>query len=574
MTLMPTLLRLLNLIKPYRAWISLSVLLGFLTIASSIGLLATSAWIISRAAERPSIAALAVAVVGVRFFGVARGVLRYLERLVSHETTFHILAGLRVWFYERIVPLAPARLMQYRSGDLMSRAVSNIETLQEFYVRAIAPPLVAMLTALLMAIFFGAFDPILAVTVIAFMLAASLGVTWLARQLTRCSGAAAVAARNTFNADVVDMAQGMADVVAFNAETRQAAKIQAAAESLSRAQRHIGRVGALQTALINLLINLCALAVLILAAPRTDGIVLATLVLAAIASFEAIAPLPTAAAHLQTQLSAAQNLYSVVDAAPLISEPAQPQPVPSDCTLTVENLRFRYAEGEPYALDGITFTLPQGSAFAIVGGSGGGKTTLVNLLLRFWDYQEGLIALGGVDIRQLSSAELRARIGVVTQQTYLFNTTIRENLLIAKRDATEDEIVAAAQRAQLHEFIMSLPEGYQTRVGEFGVNLSGGERQRLAIARALLKDAPLLILDEPTANLDAQTERDLLSALQALMQGRTTLLITHRLVALEQMAQILVLQGGRIVERGTHAELLAKNGVYRHLYTTQRQWIG
>jgi ATP-binding cassette subfamily C protein CydC len=571
---MPTLRRLLSLIKPYRAWISLSVLLGFLTVASSIGLLATSAWIISRAAERPSIAALAVAVVGVRFFGVARGVLRYLERLVSHETTFHILAGLRVWFYERIVPLAPARLMQFRSGDLMSRAISNIETLQEFYVRAIAPPLVALLTALLMAIFFGAFDPILAATVITFMLAASLGVAWLARRLTRRSGAAAVAARNAFNADVVDMAQGMTDVVAFNAETRQAAKIQAAAEALSRAQRHIGRIGALQTALINLLINLCALAVLILAAPRTEGIVLATLVLAAIASFEAIVPLPTAAAHLQTQLSAAQNLYSVVDAAPLVSEPAQPLPVPSDCTLQVENLRFRYAEGEPYALDGITFTLPHGSAFAIVGGSGGGKTTLVNLILRFWDYQEGLIALGGVDIRRLSSAALRAQIGVVTQQTYLFNTTIRENLLLAKRDATEEQLVAATQRAQLHEFIMRLPEGYQTRVGEFGVNLSGGERQRLAIARALLKDAPLLILDEPTANLDAQTERELLSALQTLMQGRTTLLITHRLVALEQMAQILVLQHGKLIERGTHAELLAKNGAYRHLYMTQRQWIG
>ncbi|MCS6871033.1 MAG: thiol reductant ABC exporter subunit CydC [Anaerolineae bacterium] len=570
---MPTLLRLLNLIKPYRTWISLSVLLGFLTVASSIGLLATSAWIISRAAERPSIAALAVAVVGVRFFGVARGVLRYLERLVSHETTFRILAGLRVWFYERIAPLAPARLMQFRSGDLLSRAISNIETLQEFYVRAIAPPLVAMLTALLMALFFGAFDPVLAVTVIGFMLAASLGITWLARHLTRRSGAAAIAARNALNADVVDMAQGMADVVAFNAEQRQAAKIRADAEALSHAQRSMGRVGALQTALMNLLINLCALTVLILAAPRTEGIVLATLVLAAIAGFEAIAPLPTAAAHLQTQLSAAQHLYSVVDTAPLVAEPTEPQPVPSDYTLRIENLRFRYAEGEPYALDGVTFTLPQGSAFAIVGGSGGGKTTLVNLILRFWDYHEGLIALGGVDIRQLSASELRARIGVVTQQTYLFNTTIRENLLIAKRDATEAEIVAAAQRAQLHDFIMRLPEGYQTRVGEFGLNLSGGERQRLAIARALLKDAPILILDEPTANLDAQTERDLLTALQTLMHGRTVLLITHRLVGLERMDQILVLQRGKIVERGTQAELLARDGAYKYLYMAQRQLI-
>ncbi|MFN7209651.1 MAG: thiol reductant ABC exporter subunit CydC, partial [Aggregatilineales bacterium] len=517
------------------------------------------------------IAALAVAVVGVRFFGVARGVLRYLERLVSHETTFRILAGLRVWFYERIAPLAPARLMQFRSGDLLSRAIGNIETLQEFYVRAIAPPLIAMLTALLMAIFFGAFDPILAVTVIGFMLSAALGVTWLARMLTRRSGAAAIAARNALNADAVDMAQGMADIVAFNAESRQAAKLRADAEALSRAQRAIGRVGALQVALMNLLINLCAL---ILAAPRAEGIVLASLVLAAIASFEAIVPLPTAAANLQTHLSAAQSLYSVVDAAPLVSEPPQPQPVPSDSTLHVRDLRFRYAEDEPYALDGVTFTLPQGGAMAIVGGSGGGKTTLVNLILRFWDYQEGLIALGGVDIRQLSAAELRARIGVVAQQTYLFNTTIRENLLIAKRDASEEEIVAAARRAQLHDFIARLPEGYQTRVGEFGLNLSGGERQRLAIARALLKDAPILILDEPTANLDAQTERDLLTALYALMEGRTTLLITHRLIGLERMDQILVLERGKIVERGAQSELLAREGAYKRLFTAQRQWIG
>jgi ATP-binding cassette subfamily C protein CydC len=571
---MPTLRRLLSLITPYRRWISLSVLLGFLTVASSVGLLATSAWIISRAAERPSIAALSVAVVGVRFFGITRGVFRYLERLVSHETTFHILAGLRVWFYGKIAPLAPARLMQFRSGDLLSRAIGNIETLQEFYVRAVAPPLVALLIALLMAVFFGAFDMILAVTVISFMLAASVGVAWLARRLTRQSGAAAIAARSALNANVVDMAQGMADVVAFNGEVRQAAKIQADSDALSAAHHQLERVGALQTALISLLINLCALAVLILAAPRMEGILLATLVLAAIASFEAITPLPIAAAQLGTHLSAARALYAVVDADPVVSDPPQPQPMPSDCTLDVEGLRFRYAEGEPYALDGITFSLPQGRAFAIVGSSGGGKTTLVNVLLRFWDYQEGQIRLGGVDIRQLAAADVRQHIGVVTQQTYLFNTSIRENLLIAKRDATEAQIVAAAQRAQLHDFIVRLPQGYETRIGEFGVNLSGGERQRLAIARALLKDAPLLVLDEPTANLDAQTERSVLAAIRALMAGRTTLMITHRLVGLDQVDQILVLQGGKIVERGGQAELLAQRGVYQHLYSAQREWIG
>lgn len=571
---MPTLRRLLSLLTPYRRWISLSVLLGFLTVASSVGLLATSAWIISRAAERPSIAALSVAVVGVRFFGITRGVFRYLERLVSHETTFHILAGLRVWFYQRIAPLAPSRLMQFRSGDLLSRAIGNIETLQEFYVRAVAPPLVALLIALLMAVFFSAFDVILAVTVIGFMLAASAGVAWLAGRLTRESGAAAVAARSALNANVVDMAQGMADVVAFNGEARQAAKIQADSDALSAAQHHIGRVGALQTALTSLLINLCALAVLVLAAPRTEGILLATLVLAAIASFEAIAPLPMAAAQLGTHLNAAQSLYAVVDADPVVSDPPQPQPMPSDCTLHVEALRFRYAESEPYALDGISFSLPEGRAFAIVGASGGGKTTLVNLLLRFWEYQEGQIRLGGVDIRQLAAADVRQRIGVVTQQTYLFNTSIRENLLIAKRDATEAQIIAATQRAQLHEFIMRLPQGYETRVGEFGVNLSGGERQRLAIARALLKDAPLLVLDEPTANLDAQTERSVLEAIHVLMAGRTTLMIMHRLVGLDQVDQILVLQGGKIIERGTQAELLARRGVYQHLYSAQREWIG
>jgi len=585
--------RLLRLAIPFWRWMALSVLLGFLTIASSIGLMATSAWVIAHAALRPSIADLQVAIVGVRAFGIARGLLRYLERLVSHEATFRLLAQIRTWFYRALEPLAPARLMQYRSGDLLARIVADVDTLENFYIRAIAPPLVAVLTAALMVVFLGGYDPLLAGVLLIFVLLTGIGLPALTGRLGRAPGRAIVAARADLNAALIDGVQGMADLVAFGAEGRQAARIREMSGRLVRAQNRMAAITGVQSGLNTLLVSWATLAVLTAAIPRVQGVDLAPVALAVIASFEALAPLAAAAQTLESNLAAARRLMEIVDSAyplPLSLRERRdnvtdfPSAVTKQGTgdkgdewrgsaggLAIQSLRFRYAPDLPPALDGIDFTLPEGGRLAVVGPSGAGKSTLINLLLRFWDYTEGEILLGGRDLREIPQDDVRRQIGVVAQSTHLFNTTIRENLLLARPNATEADMIAAAQRAQIHTFIASLPDGYDTFVGEQGLRLSGGERQRIAIARALLKDAPILILDEATANLDAVTERAVMGAIHDLMAGRTTLIITHRLVGLEIADEILVMDKGRVVERGRHADLLAAGGLYRRLWELQNQ---
>ena len=572
----PVFLRLVRLAWPYRWWMALSVLLGFATVGSAIGLMATAAWIIARAALHPSIAVLNVAIVGVRFFGIARGVFRYLERVVSHQTTFRLLSRMRVWLYERIEPLAPARLSDYHSGDLLSRISADIDTLENFYVRVLAPPAVAVLVTLMMAIFFGVIDLRLALALVAYLAVTGIGVPLLTRRLGRSAGQSLVATRGELNAALLDGVQGLADLAAYGQQTRQIERVRALSERIHREQMHMARVGGLDAALGALLTGLAVITVLALAIPlvgegRLGGVMLAVLALATISSFEAVLALPQAFQHLESNLAAARRLFDLVDASPAVVDPPDPLPAPERCDLVVRDLRFRYAPGDPPALDGVSFTLPQGGKLAIVGASGAGKSTLVNLLMRFWDYDEGSITLGGQELRCMRQDDVRAQFAVVRQDTHLFSGTIRDNLLLARPDASEQDLIAAAQQAQLDTFIRSLPQGYDTWIGEQGLALSGGERQRLAIARAVLKNAPILVLDEATANLDAVTEQAVMAAITHAMRDRTTLMITHRLVGLEAVDEILVLDAGRVVERGRHADLLAREGVYHHLWDLQRQ---
>jgi len=550
-----------------------SALLGFATVGSGIGLMATAAWIIARAALHPSIAVLQVAIVGVRFFGIARGVFRYLERLVSHQTTFRLLARLRVWFYERIEPLAPARLGGYHSGDLLSRIGADIDTLENFFLRVLAPPAIALLVTLAMALFFAALDLRLALALVAYLALAGIGVPLLTRRLGQQSGQGTVAARADLSAALVDGVQGLPDLVTYEHAARQLDTIRALSARIRREQAHMARVGGLDAALGAsglAVVTVLALAIPLVEAGKLDGVLLAVLALATISSFEAVLPLPQAFQHLESNLEAARRLFDLVDAAPAVIDPPNPLPPPGRSDLVVRDLRFRYAPGDPPALDGISFTLPQGGTLAIVGASGAGKSTLVSLLARFWDYGEGAILLGGHDLRCYRQDDVRAQLAIVRQDTHLFSGTIRDNLRLARPGATDVELDAAAELAQLDTFVAALPQGYDTWIGEQGLALSGGERQRLAIARAALKDAPILVLDEATANLDAVTEQAVMEAVGRAMRGRTTLVITHRLVGLEEVDEILVLDAGRVVERGRHADLLARGGAYRRLWDLQR----
>jgi ABC-type multidrug transport system fused ATPase/permease subunit len=296
---------------------------------------------------------------------------------------------------------------------------------------------------------------------------------------------------------------------------------------------------------------------------------LAVIVLAAIASFEAVQGLPQAGQLMESNLSAAERLFEIADSTPAVTDPHTPLPLPERVSIDLHDLRYAYDARAGFALQGITLAMPPGKKIAVVGPSGAGKTTLANLLLRFLDCKEGHIHLNGVDVHSYDQEDVRRVFSVVSQHTYLFNASLRENLLLARPEATQEEIEYACQQAALHDFVQSLPQGYETCIGEHGQDLSGGERQRLAIARALLKDAPFFILDEPTANLDTGTEEAVICTLQQVIADRSTLWITHRLIGLDGMDEIIVLEKGSIIQRGTHTALMNSDGLYRQMREIQ-----
>ena len=576
---LPIVFRLLHFLKGSWGWVALSVLLGVLTVGSNVGLMGTSAFLISAAALHPQLGTLMVAIVGVRFFGIARGVFRYAERLASHTVTFRLLAHLRIWFYRALEPLAPARLMQYRSGDLLSRIVADVDTLENFYVRVVAPPLMATVIAAGMAFFFSRFDLHLAWIYLAFTLVLGVGVPLLSWVLSRRLGIELVSRRSALQARLVGGILGLADLLVFGRGSDYSASLAEDGKAYGKTQRHLASLTGLSSALTTLLVNLGMLAVLALAIPfvaagQVSGILLAVLTLSALAGFEAVMPLPLASQTLSSSLHSARRLFELVDAQPTVRESTSVRGIPLsaspiDRELQITNLAFSYPGQTQPALQNITFHLAPGKRIAVVGPSGAGKSTLANLLLRFWDYSQGRILLDGRDIHQYAQEDVRQQISFISQRTYFFNDTIRQNLLLARPTATGSDVQNAARQAQIHEFIVGLPKGYETIIGERGFRLSAGERQRLAIARALLKNAPIFLLDEPTANLDPLTERRILAMLFNLTRDQSLLHITHRLVGLENMDEILVLDNGRIIERGTHASLLVVGGLYRRLWDLQ-----
>jgi len=583
----PVSFRLVKLLSPFAGRILLSIFLGFATIASSVGLMATAAYIISAAALHPSIADLSIAIVGVRFFGLTRGVFRYLERLVSHDVTFRLLASWRVWFYQALEPLAPARLMQYHTGDLLTRVIGDVSTLEGFYVRTIAPPLEALLVTVVMSVFLAGFGMELTWVLIVFLALAGIGLPILVLEMTRQVGPQLIQVRAQLSTLMVDGIQGLPDLLANSGAEAHLSRVDQVGDNLTRLQARMANISAMQTALGGLLANLCMLTVLVIAIHYVNmgqlaGVLLGVVVLAALMSFEAVQPLPQVAQNWDANQEAARRLYALVDASPAVSDPPEPLVLPEDTHLDIHDLSFQYpawpdeassSDRSEFCLSNLSFSLPKGKHIAIVGPSGAGKTTLINLLQRFWDYQHGVIQWSGNDLRMYRQEDIRRRIGTISQNTYLFSATIKENLRIAHPDATDDEIRQAVEAAQLHQFIQGLPDGYDTWIGEHGLRLSAGERQRLSIARTILKNAPLLILDEPTANLNPVTEQEVLESIQQLSQGCSTINITQHMVGLESMDEILVLQNGRIIEQGTHRELLSRQGLYRRMWELYNQVV-
>ncbi len=579
---MKTFLRLLSFLSAFRWLVALAILLGSVMIASNMLLLGMAAYLIAASALGPLMVTLTIPIYIVRFMSVSRAGSRYAERLTAHKVTFRLLAHLRTWVYRHLEPLSPAYLHTQRSGDILTSLVTDVDELQNIYLRVVSPIVVALLISLLTFALFAIFSTVLAWVAVAFLVVTGCAVPLLSGLLARGLGKQQLAVRATLNAQIVDGIQGVQDLLAYGQTDAHLQSIMTLEKKLAKIQQRMAFISGLQQALNDILMNLALWSLLILTIPLVlskaiDGVYLAFLALVILASFEAIQPLGQAFQMLGHSVAAGERLFKITDAIPQVQEPAMPLPAPHDTsqglTLKFEHVHFAYQADESEVVQDFNFEVVPGKCVAIVGASGAGKSTLVNLILRFWNPTLGTIRLNGQAIQQYALEDLRDLIGVVAQDTYLFNDTIRGNLLLARPEATDSEIEQVLEQAQLSEFIQQLPKGLSTWVGEQGMRISGGERQRLAIARTLLKDAPLLILDEATANVDPLTEHTLLDALNVLMKGRTTLVITHRLVGMERMDEILVMNEGRICERGTHDELLRARGLYYEMVQLQEGMV-
>lgn len=556
---------------PRRGRLVLALLLGSLALGSAVGLMATSGWLISRASQQPPVLYLMVAVTATRAFGIGRAVFRYTERLVSHDAVLRMLADTRVAVYRRLERLAPAGLRRTRRGDLLSRLVADVDALQDYWVRWLLPAGAAVVVSAASVGFTAWLLPEAGVVLALGLLAAGVGVPLVTGAVARRAERRLAPARGALATRVADLLTGTAELTVAGALPMRTAEARRADAALTRIASRAATATALGDGLTALVTGLTVAGAALVGAQavadgRLGGVTMAVVVLTPLAAFEAVMGMPLAVQFRQRVRKSAERVYEVVDAPDPVREPEQPVPQPqSPFPLVLSGLAARYAERDRDALAAIDLTLDQGRRVAVVGPSGSGKTTLAQVLLRFLDAREGTYTLGGVDAHAFDGDAVRRVVGLCAQDAHLFDSSVRENLLLARKDATEAELRDALAGARLLDWADGLPDGLDTLIGEHGARLSGGQRQRLALARALLADFPVLVLDEPAEHLDLATADALTADLLSATEGRTTLLITHRLAGLEAVDEVVVLAEGRVVQRGAFAELAAVDGALRSM---------
>ncbi len=556
-----------RLLSRHWKWMVAGSLFGLIATTATVGLLALSGWFLSAAA----FAGLSITAaqtfnyffpsIGVRIFAISRTLARYAERVVSHDATFRILESLRIWFYERIEPLAPARLMRYRSGDILNRVLADIDALDNLYLRVLSPTLVAGLLVAGLTVFLSLFDPLIALTTLGWLVVAGFGIPAAAGIAGAAAGRRLSHLMTQLRIQIVEGIQGLPELLVFNRCRDYLGRMDRNNRNLLDVQRRMSHIRGVSFAGVTLTSGLAVLWALYQGAALVSsgvlhGASLAMIALTVLAAFDALMPLPSAYQYLGRTREAARELLEVVGCEPPVAFPENSLAVLHRFDVSFDRVSFRYTDNAADAVHDIRFHLPAGQRFAVLGPTGAGKSTLAHLMVRFWDVQSGSVRIGGEDIRNLSESVLRQSVSLVSQQAHMFNASVRDNLLIARPGATEPELWQALAAVWLADFVKSLPQGIDTWIGESGRLVSGGQARRLALARAILRDAPIWVLDEPTEGLDRATERRIMETLFEVTSGRTVLFITHRLVGLDRLERILLMEDGRIVEQGTHAELL------------------
>lgn len=566
---MRALLPYLALYKRHKWLLTLGVVLAIVTLLASIGLLTLSGWFLSASAVVGVAGVYSfnymLPAAGVRGSAIIRTAGRYFERLVSHDATFRVLQHLRVFTFSKLLPLSPAGLARFRQGELLNRMVADVDTLDHLYLRVISPLVGALVVILVVTFGLSFLDGTLALTLGGIMLLTLFLLPPLFYRAGKPTGEQLTHLRGRYRQQLTSWLQGQAELTIFNASARYREQMEQTEVNWHDAQRRQSELTALSQALMLLIGGLAVIAMLWLAAGGVGGntqpgALIALFVFCALAAFEALAPVTGAFQHLGQVIASALRLTQIIEQKPEVTFPQTKAAVPTQVALRFEKVTFRYPEQAQSALSDISLQVNAGEHIAILGRTGCGKSTLLQLITRAWDPQQGAILLNEQPLSNLDEPTLRRTMSVVPQRVHLFSATLRDNLLLARPDASDAELSAVLEQTGLSKLLED--SGLNSWLGEGGRQLSGGELRRLAIARALLHDAPLMLLDEPTEGLDATTENQILDLLAELMRDKTVLMVTHRLRGLARFNRIVVMDNGQVIEQGTHAELLSQQGRY------------
>lgn len=566
--------RLLWLAHPFGKDIFLSLLFSVATTAANVGLMGTSAWLISTAALHPSISELQVAIVGVRAFGIARGLFRYLERLISHSVNFHLLAHIRGWFFRAVEPRVPGAVEDIKAGDLLSRSAHDIETLEDFYVRGIAPPLAAVIVTLGISLYTLQYGMTMAALLAGGLFLTGFVLSIQVRSLSRKRSEAMITSHGHIAAMTMDTIRNTAEILMTGAQKRHLDGFKQASAELRLASLSVSHLQSVSLAVGVLFSNLTLAGILFIGghlvqSERIDGVTLAVLALVTLASFEPINLLPAASSRVEVSLASAEHLFEVTDRPLPVIDGKETASVSQSGSLTVTGLDFKYPGANRTALKGIEIELFPGKKIALVGPSGSGKTTLFRILQKYLPASVGAVYWNGVDFSQLDSHSIRSCQAVVSQNGYLFSASIRENFKLAAPEADDPRIIKAIRDVGLSNWLYNLPQGLSTWLGNNGQQVSGGERQRLLVARSLIMDRAILLADEPLSNLDANSEIKIMKTLLHHSGKSACLIATHRMISMEDFDEILVLSNGEIIQRGKHGGLSNQSGLYKQMWDEQ-----